>query len=168
MSCKGYKHSIEARKKIRKFKLGDKNPMWKGNEVGYVALHNWVRGNKYKPKLCERCKKNKPYDLANISGEYKRDINDFEWLCRSCHMKKDGRINRLHKSMVISKNKKTRKKFNKAKSLFKKGMSYENISKELGYYGRGSSWNLLHNKNFTPKNIITIDSQVLLSTYLLL
>ena len=36
--------------------------------------------------------KNPPYDLANISQEYRRDVDDFEWLCRSCHMKKDGRI----------------------------------------------------------------------------
>lgn len=28
-------------------------------------------------------------ELSNISGEYKRDVNDFEWLCVSCHRKKD-------------------------------------------------------------------------------
>jgi hypothetical protein len=72
-----------------------KNSQWKGDKVGYISLHEWIRNRKPKPLLCEECNKNKPYDLANISGEYKRDINDFEWICRSCHMHKDGRINNL-------------------------------------------------------------------------
>ena len=83
--------SKDTKLKISKTKLNNKNPMWKGDSVGIIALHNWVRRNKPKPKVCEICKKNKPYDLANISGKYRRDINDFEWLCRKCHMKKDGR-----------------------------------------------------------------------------
>lgn len=74
---------------------GKKNGMWRGDDVQYGALHEWVRNHKPKPKFCEECKKNKPSDLANISGEYKRDINDFEWLCRKCHMEKDGRRNNI-------------------------------------------------------------------------
>jgi len=70
-------------------KIGNKNPMWKGDKVGYDSLHEWIRNHKLKPNLCGECKKKKPYDLANISGKYKRDIDDFEWLCRSCHMKRD-------------------------------------------------------------------------------
>ena len=71
--------------------------MWKGdNPIHTTSLHEWIKNHKPKPKFCEICKKNKPYDLANISGEYKRDINDFRWLCRSCHMKKDGRLKKLH------------------------------------------------------------------------
>lgn len=69
--------------------------MWKGDEVGYGALHDWIKSRKPKPELCEECSKRKVYDLANISGEYKRDINDFRWLCRKCHMKEDGRIHNL-------------------------------------------------------------------------
>ena len=67
---------------------GEKNGMWKGDNVGYASLHEWVRNNKPKPNLCEKCNKNGPYEVSNISGEYKRDINDFEWLCRSCHKTK--------------------------------------------------------------------------------
>ena len=89
-------------KKISQSKLSEKNPMWKGNNVGYQALHNWIKRRKPKPNLCEECKENKPSDLANVSGEYKRDINDFEWLCRRCHMKKDGRLKRfsLNKKVI--------------------------------------------------------------------
>jgi len=73
----------------------EKNPMWKGDDVGIGALHEWIKRRKPKPKLCEDCKKRKPYDLANISGKYKRDVNDYKWVCRSCHMKEDKRINNL-------------------------------------------------------------------------
>mgnify|MGYP001568121201 CR=1 FL=1 len=71
------------------------NPAWKGDNVGYYGLHNWVRKRKPKPAICENCKERKPRDLANISQQYKRDINDFEWLCRRCHIIKDGRLNRF-------------------------------------------------------------------------
>jgi len=74
------------------FMRGEKNHQWKGNDVGYCSLHEWIKNHKQKPEFCEECKKKKPYDLANISGIYKRDINDFRWLCRSCHMKSDGRM----------------------------------------------------------------------------
>jgi len=73
----------------------EKNGMWKGDEVGYDALHEWIKKRLVKPKLCEICKKIPPYDLANISGEYKRKLNDWEFLCRKCHMKKDGRAKKL-------------------------------------------------------------------------
>lgn len=91
----GKELSKETRKKISKANKGKKNGMWKGEEVGYVSLHSWIKRNKPKPKLCEECNEKEPYDLANISGEYKRDVDDFEWLCRSCHMKKDGRLKNL-------------------------------------------------------------------------
>lgn len=75
------------------------NPMWKGERAGLDAIHIWVLARKPKPKFCVICKKNKPKDLANISQKYKRDVDDFEWLCRKCHMVKDGRINRLLKGL---------------------------------------------------------------------
>ena len=82
----------------------EKNPMWKGDRVGYGALHRWIERHKSKPKFCERCKHKPPYDLANISGEYKRDINDFEWLCRKCHMGEDNRLEILHRNNKKVKN----------------------------------------------------------------
>ena len=89
-------YSEETKRKISESRLGDKNPVWKGDSVGYFAIHEWVNKHKKKPELCEECKAKAPRDLANISGKYLRDLNDWEYLCRSCHMKKDGRITRLH------------------------------------------------------------------------
>lgn len=74
----------------------ESNGMWKGADVTLQGLHRWVESRKPKPEFCEFCGIIPPYDLANISQEYHRDINDFEWLCRRCHMIKDGRLNILH------------------------------------------------------------------------
>lgn len=85
-------HTETTKQKMRVAKLGEKNPLWKGDRVGLVALHEWVINKFPKPKLCNDCKKDKPRDLANISQKYLRDLSDWEWLCRRCHMLKDGRI----------------------------------------------------------------------------
>ena len=97
----GRKFSVEHRQKLAKSKIGERNSMWTGSLVGYTALHNWVRRNKAKPEVCDMCKENMPHDLANISQKYKRSIDDFEWLCRKCHMNKDGRIYNLKNSGVL-------------------------------------------------------------------
>lgn len=76
----------------RKKRQSEGNPLWKGDNVGIEAVHDWVRRRKDKPLFCERCGTGNPIDMANISGEYKRDINDYEWLCRRCHMVSDGRL----------------------------------------------------------------------------
>lgn len=84
--------SAHRNKKISNAKQGDKNNMWKGDSVGYAALHTWVAIHFPKPNHCSLCGAEKRLDLANISNEYKRDLSDWEWLCRLCHMTKDGRM----------------------------------------------------------------------------
>ena len=87
--------------------IGKNNPNWKGDSVGYNALHDWVRNRlSPKPYLCTRCKKRPTIDLANISQEYKRDLDDWEWVCRRCHMILDGRMENLAK---ITKKRRVRK-----------------------------------------------------------
>jgi hypothetical protein len=80
------------------FNLGESNPSFKGKEAGYAAIHAWVRRRKLKPKLCENCKTEPPRDLANTSGKYLRDLEDWKYLCRRCHMDSDDRNNRLRES----------------------------------------------------------------------
>lgn len=91
------KNTHPSLKKLSEENLGEKNPYWKGDQVGKSSLHNWIRKRKPKPKLCEDCKKVPPYDLSNISGKYKRDVNDFKWVCRKCHMISDGRLEKFRK-----------------------------------------------------------------------
>lgn len=86
-----YHWSLEARQR----RMNEGNGMWKGDSVGHLSIHEWMRSRKPKTVLCEYCQKKPPVDLANISGKYKRDVNDFTWLCRSCHMLSDGRMKNL-------------------------------------------------------------------------
>ena len=91
----GKKHTQKTKEKQKVIKLAEKNPMWKGINVGYNALHEWIKNRIKKPKLCQKCNKKTPIDLANISQKYKRNLTDWEWLCRKCHMIKDGRLKKL-------------------------------------------------------------------------
>lgn len=100
-----FSHSTETRKKLSEFwkgkKMAEINPMWKGENVGYLALHDWIKRRFPKPELCQKCQKNEPYDLAN-KGIYSRDLNNWEWLCRKCHMESDGRMNNLKRNPKLS------------------------------------------------------------------
>jgi len=84
----------EHRQKISQSRLGDKNPMWKADKVGYHALHGWLKTRLPKPEnnLCQRCFNGPAYDLANVTGIYKRDLSNWKYLCRRCHMWFDGRL----------------------------------------------------------------------------
>ncbi len=73
--------------------LGDKNWNWKGDKVGYHAIHNWIKRTLGTPETCEGCGKSgvtsgqrNRIHWANKSGKYKRDRNDWMNLCMSCHM----------------------------------------------------------------------------------
>lgn len=79
---------------ISETKLGSKNPKWVGDKVKYFPLHKWVKSRLPKTRLCQMCNKVPPMDLAN-KGIYDRDLNNWEWLCRRCHMLSDGRLNNL-------------------------------------------------------------------------
>ena len=93
--CMNKNMPISMRKKISIAKLAEKNPMWKGEKVGYISLHEWIKSRIPKPNKCQCCKEKPPIDLANISQKYSRELSDWEWICRHCHMVKDGRINNL-------------------------------------------------------------------------
>lgn len=78
-------------------RCGEKNNKWKGDYVGYDALHDWVKRKKGTPTKCEHCNnsnlKYRQYHWSNISGEYKRNLKDWQRLCVSCHKKYD--LNRI-------------------------------------------------------------------------
>ena len=107
----GKKMSKEAREKIAKSRIGKLHPLWKGDSVSINQLHQWVRRHKKKSLICERCGRvpkprkdgRNPLDVSNISYKYLRDVNDYEWLCRKCHVKKDGIIEILRPTMFKKK-----------------------------------------------------------------
>lgn len=72
-----------------KYVRQEKNPCWKGSDVKYSSLHTWVRKHKPAAECCVLCKKKGKLEISNISGNYFRDLEDYEYLCVSCHRKRD-------------------------------------------------------------------------------
>jgi hypothetical protein len=75
--------------------VGPAHPGWKGEKVSYSGLHAWVATHKTKTGVCEDCGQyvgtNGPRGTqwANISGDYRRDLDDFRELCVLCHRRFD-------------------------------------------------------------------------------
>lgn len=67
------------------FKKGVTSHNFKAEGVGYDALHDWVRRHKGKPQKCEHCSSVRNLNWANISWEYKRELDDWMQLCSKCH-----------------------------------------------------------------------------------
>lgn len=82
---------LSKKTEFRKGQFADEQHMnWKGDEVGYHALHAWVARKLGKPKTCEHCEiEGKRMVWANKSHEYKRDLTDWLRLCSKCHHKYD-------------------------------------------------------------------------------
>lgn len=63
----------------------------------YNSLHKLIREMKGEPNGCEECGSNENICLANLSGKYHIDVNDYKYLCRTCHMDYDT-SNETHKA----------------------------------------------------------------------
>jgi len=93
LACIGRKPWNRGIKGVTKgINLGEKNGWWVGDNIKYIGLHVWVRRRLTEPNLCPSCGENKKLDLCSINGKYKRNLKNWEYLCRKCHMIKDGRI----------------------------------------------------------------------------
>src|SRR5215472_4070325 len=53
------------------------------------TVHNWVSRRKKKTGLCSQCGQRRYTEWANVSGEYRRDPDDYIELCKPCHCKFD-------------------------------------------------------------------------------
>ena len=81
-----------ARKGKRHPKIsGENNYSWKGDSVGYRALHQWVNIHKPKPLdgLCEFCNIKPCEHLACVTYTYTRDFGNWKYLCSKCHNRFD-------------------------------------------------------------------------------
>jgi hypothetical protein len=76
-------------------------PIGQPGTTSYKSLHAFMRRRLPKPELCVICNIRKAKDLANISGGYKRELSDWEWLCRKCHMIKDGRYKKFSLTVIF-------------------------------------------------------------------
>lgn len=92
---KGRKWTQSHKLNMSKSKLAEGNGMFKHYKAGVKAQHKFYISRIPKPSICPKCKLRPVIDLTNISGEYKWDILDWQWLCRHCHMESDGRMKNL-------------------------------------------------------------------------
>jgi hypothetical protein len=74
--------------------LGEKGPRWRGDNAKYSALHKWIVKEQGRAQWCTWCFSCVKVEWANVSHEYKREINDWMQLCRNCHKKYDSGVNR--------------------------------------------------------------------------
>ncbi len=81
----------EHRENISKSLRGDKNYQWKGDDVGYGSVHDWISKWKGTPKKCESCgtETAKKYEWANVNHKYRRVLEDYIRMCTKCHRKYD-------------------------------------------------------------------------------
>ncbi len=92
----GKKLSVESKNKISEALAGEKCYKWKGDDVGYVGLHAWVRKHLGKPTKCEHCGQDGLTGMkihwANKSHMYLRNVKDWLRLCVRCHSEYDHKI----------------------------------------------------------------------------
>lgn len=100
---KNHKNSLKIKKHIEHLAVlnhqsppNEKHYCWKGNKVGYRALHDWVNRRLGKATFCVKCKldkipegKKRFFQWANISHNYKRELTDWFQLCIPCHITYD-------------------------------------------------------------------------------
>ena len=85
------KEDIDERGRIKnsqyhKELIGDKNPNYRYDEVGYDAIHKWIYKHKPRSNVCEYCKRPNLQLVCACVGEYKRDLDQFKWLCLELSM----------------------------------------------------------------------------------
>lgn len=85
--------------------IGRNHGNWKGDNIGYGTVHDWIRKWKGRPKVCQKCGitcKERRIEWANIDHKYHRNLDDFIPLCWDCHVKYDVKNNLRFKSKSIS------------------------------------------------------------------
>jgi hypothetical protein len=114
--------------KTKDWRIGNKNN-WKGMDANYNSKHAWINRNYGKASHCENdiTHESKVFDWANISGEYKREVNDYKQLCRSCHRTMDNgdlckRGHKLTEENTSIKQKKGQKPYRSCKSCARNWM----------------------------------------------
>src|SRR5690348_9466681 len=61
----------------------------KDNHNDYTAIHRYAKRQIPKPDICEKCNKRPAEELSNKDHKYSIDLENWWYLCKSCHTKWD-------------------------------------------------------------------------------
>jgi len=114
----------------------------------YKNIHLWVRKQwlkKPKIRFCNKCYKKGKLELGNISGKYKKELSDWEWICRKCH-------NKFHKEGIYANNRFKESLKESNKNNYKKNKIKILKHKKL-YAKKNKNILKLHRKEFYQQNI---------------
>jgi len=108
---------------------------WKGDKVGYAAIHVWLKNTYGKPPKCDKCGQlndNSNINWALINGKkHQRKRKNYWRLCDKCHINYDGITGkRIKKGQRISPKTEIKKGQRLSpKTEFKKGQTYFHLHK---------------------------------------
>lgn len=99
-SARGLTRSEETRQKMASAKIGNRygaGPKEVSDDAGYTAIHHWLNRRHPKAGRCDDCGAIGKTDYAFLRHPepYTRVRADYAELCRGCHMKQDGRYERM-------------------------------------------------------------------------
>ncbi len=95
-------HSLNTRLKYLEDRGGNIDRT-KGNyRIGYVNVHKYIRKRYNFKNECLLCGVQGKMQLANKSGEYKKELDDWLELCPKCHHKydKENNLNNTYKADI--------------------------------------------------------------------
>lgn len=86
---KGWRHSEETKEKIRRSKIGSRNPMWVSENPSYDSIHLWLARN-FEKTACEHCGSHRFVEFALRKGSIHDHFREnYLCLCSSCHKRYD-------------------------------------------------------------------------------
>jgi len=101
--------------------MGSNNPSWSGNTPTYRALHKWVHRYIEKSDICPCCEENMATDCANYTGIYDRNLDNYVYICKSCHGKLDFILGDRKKIFGRKKSEETKNKISIARKKWWNG-----------------------------------------------
>lgn len=97
----GHKASEETRKKLSESHKTERPWRWKNEKISDKSLkeryHKWIVSLKGKPRKCEHCgtTEAKFFDWSNKNHQYNKIEDEWQRLCRKCHIRYDIKNNNL-------------------------------------------------------------------------
>lgn len=67
------------------------------------GVHNWIKATAGHPEKCKLCGSTKNLEWSNKTHTYKKELSDWQFLCRKCHMSYDKKVLGVRKNEIYAK-----------------------------------------------------------------